>query len=239
MKASVSSPDHSVEPAVDAGRLLPRHCTGSPVVDLFNRTAKRGVDLALSLICLAPAVPLMLSIGVLVRLTSKGPAIFRQTRVGKGGKPFLMLKFRTMIVNAPDLRNSDNSTFNSDNDPRLTKAGRFLRETSLDELPQLVNVLRGDMSLVGPRPELPEGPVTYLPHQFARLDVRPGLTGWAAVHGRNNVPMDVRRNLDAWYAQNWTPALDARILWRTVILVLTRHGVHTGNANRPQRPFTE
>jgi len=202
--------------------------------NLASRAAKRLVDLAAALILLPVMAPFLFSIGLLIRLTSEGPAIFRQMRVGKHGQIFPMLKFRTMVAGAPDLRNPDNSTFSSDQDPRLTKVGRFLRKTSLDELPQLVNVLVGEMSLVGPRPELPEGPATYRPHQFARLNVRPGITGWAAVHGRNNIPMDTRRNLDAWYAQNWTLVLDVKILWRTVALVLTHRGVHSDHGHGPQ-----
>jgi lipopolysaccharide/colanic/teichoic acid biosynthesis glycosyltransferase len=169
----------------------------------------------------------MLFLWIAIRLTSPGRPIFRQARVGKKGREFVILKFRTMVRDAPDLRNPDNSTFNSDDDPRLTSIGRLLRRTSLDELPQLINVIRGEMSLVGPRPELPEGPGTYLPHQFARLAVRPGITGWAAVNGRNNIPMHIRRDMDAWYAENWSLALDVRILWQTLRIVLHREGINT------------
>jgi undecaprenyl phosphate N,N'-diacetylbacillosamine 1-phosphate transferase len=196
------------------------------VVSTWNTTIKRGLDIMLSLVILLIVSPVLLLIWISIRFTSEGPVVFRQARVGKDGLEFIILKFRTMIHNAPDLRNPDNSTFNSDNDPRVTKVGGLLRRTSLDELPQLINVIRGEMSLVGPRPELPDGPKTYLPHQFARLKVRPGMTGWVAVNGRNNTSINKKRDMDAWYAENWTLSLDARILWRTVIVVLCRQGVN-------------
>ena len=193
---------------------------------------KRLLDVGIALTLLIALSPVLMAIWIAIRLDSEGPAIFRQTRVGKDGVDFIMLKFRTMSHNAPDLRNPDNSTYSSDADPRLTRLGGMLRRTSLDELPQLVNVLRGEMSLIGPRPELPEGPKTYLPHQFARLHVRPGMTGWAAVNGRNDIPMHMRRDMDAWYAENWTLRLDAKIFWRTVVVVLLRRGIHAGAASK-------
>jgi lipopolysaccharide/colanic/teichoic acid biosynthesis glycosyltransferase len=170
--------------------------------------------------------PLLLLIAIAIRLTSEGTAIFRQMRVGKDGRNFEMLKFRTMRQNAPDLRNADNSTFNAEDDPRVTKIGGFLRKTSCDELPQLVNVLRGEMSLVGPRPELPEGPASYTKSQFARLKVRPGMTGLAAIQGRNEVPVNVRRDLDAYYAENWTFWMDLKVIAQTIPMVLQRRGVN-------------
>ena len=170
--------------------------------------------------------PLLLVIFLLIRWTSPGPALFLQKRVGKDGRIFTIFKFRTMVQNAPDIRNPDNSTFNSDTDPRVTKIGRILRKTSCDELPQLVNILRGDMSLVGPRPELPEGPSSYTASQLARLKVRPGMTGMAAVQGRNEVPVNVRRDIDAYYAENWTFWLDLKMLAQTIPIVLQGRGVN-------------
>jgi lipopolysaccharide/colanic/teichoic acid biosynthesis glycosyltransferase len=192
----------------------------------LNCLMKRCMDVALSVILLVATAPLLLLIAIVVRWTSEGPALFRQMRVGKDGRNFTILKFRTMVQNAPDLRNADNSTFNSDHDPRLTKIGRLLRKTSCDELPQLVNVLCGEMSLVGPRPELPEGPASYTQSQFARLKVRPGITGLAAVHGRNDVPVNVRRDLDAQYAESWTFLLDLKIMVQTIAIIFQRRGVN-------------
>ena len=196
------------------------------IVNTWSPVIKRLLDIAIAIVVLIVFSPVLLAIWIAIRLDSEGPAIFRQKRVGKGGVDFVMLKFRTMFHNAPDLRNPDNSTFNSDTDPRLTRLGRLLRRTSLDELPQLFNVLRGEMSVVGPRPELPEGTATYLPHQAARLAVRPGITGWAAVNGRNDVPMASRRTMDAWYAENWSLGLDAKILWRTISVVFSGRNVN-------------
>jgi lipopolysaccharide/colanic/teichoic acid biosynthesis glycosyltransferase len=189
------------------------------------------MDIAVSAVLLLATAPFLLLIAILIRLTSEGPALFRQKRIGKNGRVFTILKFRTMIQNAPDLRNPDGSTFNGDKDPRVTKIGRLLRKTSCDELPQLLNVLRGEMSLVGPRPELPEGPLSYTRSQFARLKVRPGITGLAAVEGRNNVPVSVRRDLDAQYAENWSFLLDLKVLARTIPIVLERRGVNRKDSN--------
>jgi lipopolysaccharide/colanic/teichoic acid biosynthesis glycosyltransferase len=199
----------------------------------LDSVLKRCIDIAVSAVLLLAGAPFLLLIALMIRWTSEGPALFRQKRVGKDGRIFTILKFRTMVQNAPDLRNADNSTFNADNDPRVTKVGKFLRKTSCDELPQLVNVLRGEMSLVGPRPELPEGPGSYTQSQFARLKVRPGITGLAAVHGRNDVPVNVRRDLDAQYAEKWTFLLDLKIMVQTIAIILQRRGVNragTGNA---------
>jgi lipopolysaccharide/colanic/teichoic acid biosynthesis glycosyltransferase len=191
----------------------------------YNPTGKRLIDLAAAFIACATLLPFMLIVAVVVRITSEGPVLFRQVRVGLGGTPFTMLKFRTMVVNAPDIRNPDGSTFNSHNDPRLTPPGALLRKTSVDELPQLWNVLLGDMSLVGGRPDLPDALSNYAGTQGDRLLVKPGLTSWAIVNGRNNVPVETRRELDAWYARNVSLALDAKIVLATVVLVLGRKGV--------------
>jgi len=192
----------------------------------LDQVLKRCMDIAVSVVLLMVAAPLLLLIVIVVRRTSEGPAIFRQKRVGKDGKIFTILKFRTMIQNAPDIRNTDNSTFNAEHDPRVTKIGKLLRKTSCDELPQLVNVLLGEMSLVGPRPELPEGPASYTKSQFARLKVRPGMTGLAAIQGRNEVPVNVRRDLDAYYAETWTFWMDLKMIVQTIPLVLQRQGVN-------------
>jgi lipopolysaccharide/colanic/teichoic acid biosynthesis glycosyltransferase len=189
--------------------------------------AKRAIDLMVAGTALLLLSPLMMLIGIAVRLTSPGPALFRQQRLGRAGGVFTLYKFRTMSSDAPDVRNPDGSAYSSPDDPRVTRLGQFLRTTSLDELPQLCNVLKGDMSLVGPRPELPDQIRFYSDRDKRRLCVRPGLTGLAQVAGRNNIPWERRRELDVEYVDHRSFALDASIFFRTVSLVLRRQGINT------------
>ncbi len=182
---------------------------------------KRALDLALSSLLLVVLSPVFLLVAVAVRATSSGEAIFRQRRAGRGGAPFTILKFRTMVKDAP---RSPLGTYCYADDPRITPLGRFLRRTSLDELPQLWNVLRGDMSFVGPRPDLPHHVDRYTPAQRGRLHVRPGMTGWAQVNGRNGLSWDQRIALDLEYLDGWSLGRDLRIAWRTLGVVLSRRG---------------
>lgn len=179
---------------------------------------KRTFDLvvaALATLFLTPVV-VVIAIGVRIRLGS--PVLFRQRRPGRDGRPFTLLKFRTMRTdNGPDGDSSD--------DARLTGVGRFLRRTSLDELPELINVLRGEMSLVGPRPLLMEYLPLYSPEQARRHEVRPGLTGWAQVNGRNALSWEEKFSLDVWYVDHRSFLLDLRILWLTLGGVLSGRGV--------------
>lgn len=188
---------------------------------------KRALDVLGASVCLVLTSPLTLGLMVLVRLDSSGPAIHRGLRIGQGGRFFSQYKLRTMVQDAPDLRNADGSTLASSDDPRVTRVGHFLRKTSLDELPQFLNIVRGEMSFVGPRPDPPDVTQLYRPGDFARLSVLPGLTGWAAVQGRNELPWERRRDLDVEYVMRRTMALDLRILFLTVKLVLTGRGVHS------------
>jgi len=155
----------------------------------------------------------LLAVGALaVKLTSRGPVLYRQSRVGKDGADFELLKLRTMVVGAE----RQGAGFAVDRgDPRITRAGRVLRRLSLDELPQLWNVVRGDMSVVGPRPTLRYQVEQYTPRQLRRLEVKPGITGWAQVHGRATLPWTERIELDVWYVEHRSPALDLKILART------------------------
>jgi undecaprenyl phosphate N,N'-diacetylbacillosamine 1-phosphate transferase len=188
---------------------------------------KRTLDVSVSGLLLFLVLPALLAIGLLVKLTSPGPALFRQKRLGRNGRPFSVLKFRTMRMNAPDLRNPDGSSICGENDPRVTAFGRFLRTTSLDELPQLWNVLIGDMSLVGPRPELVDQIRYYTEEEKRRLDVRPGLTGLAQISGRNSITWQQRKALDLQYVSTQSISLDLNILCRTIPYVLLRNGIHT------------
>jgi undecaprenyl phosphate N,N'-diacetylbacillosamine 1-phosphate transferase len=182
--------------------------------------AKRLLDLLLCCVALPIALPLVALCALAVRWNSPGPILFRQKRIGMNRRPFEILKFRSMYVNAPDIRNSDGSTFNGAQDNRVTPVGRFLRKTSLDEVPQLINVLRGEMSFVGPRPDLPDTIQHYRPNDHLRLSVPPGVTGLPQVRGRNTLPWEVRREMDVEYAVTRSLWLDIRIILMTVPAVL-------------------
>ena len=188
----------------------------------LQRAAKRAVDVAGASVLLVALAPAMAAIAAAVRATSPGEALFRQERVGKDGRPFTILKFRTMVKDAP---RSALGTYCYADDPRITRVGRVLRATSLDELPQLVNVLRGDMSFVGPRPDLPHHVARYSPEQRRRLAMRPGITGWAQVNGRNSIPWERRIELDVEYVSRWWLGLDAIVVARTIGVLLSRRGV--------------
>ena len=183
---------------------------------LFSyHSAKRVADVAgAALLCLALA-PVLIAIAVLVWLDSGRPVLFRQTRTGRHGRPFQIIKFRTLRPGCG---------LTSDPSQHATRIGRVLRRWGLDELPQLWNIFRGDMSLVGPRPTLPDQVARYGPFERQRLRVRPGLTGWAQIHGRNAIPWDERIALDVWYAEHQSLWLDLRILLRTPFMLLSGRG---------------
>ena len=183
------------------------------------RLVKAAGDRVLAAVGLVVLSPVLAGIAAWIAKESGRPVLFRQPRAGKDGKPFSMLKFRTMVPDAIEVGRamgiSDDPFGVVADDPRITRSGRFLRRTSLDELPQLVNVLRGEMSLVGPRPDLLEQVAHYTDSDRRRLAVKPGITGWAQVHGRDEIPWEERFELDAWYVDNWSLALDARIVLAT------------------------
>jgi exopolysaccharide biosynthesis polyprenyl glycosylphosphotransferase len=199
-----------------------------------RRLMKGLLDRGVALFGLTMAAPLLLGLAIAVRLTSRGPAIFRQTRVGQGGQEFTMFKFRSMYVDAEarlaelEAHNEreDEFMFKIRNDPRITTAGRFLRKWSLDELPQLFNVLNGTMSLVGPRPPLPREVAKYADDVHRRLMVKPGLTGLWQVSGRSDLATDEAVRLDLRYVENWSLAMDLMILWKTVFAVIKREGAY-------------
>jgi lipopolysaccharide/colanic/teichoic acid biosynthesis glycosyltransferase len=190
---------------------------------------KRVFDVVVSAVALTVLAPVMGLIALLVWRTMGRPVLFRQARPGLHGKPFVMYKFRTMR----DLRDAEGNLL--PDEARLTPFGRWLRATSLDELPELVNVLRGEMSLVGPRPLLMEYLDRYTPEQARRHEVKPGITGWAQIHGRNNLSWEERLRLDVWYVDHWSLWLDLKILWRTLWMVLRREGISAqGHATMPR-----
>lgn len=180
---------------------------------------KRLFDLLLTIPGVMVISPLLLILFLLVRLKHGSPALFSQTRPGLYGKPFMMYKFRTMT----DERDAEGNLL--PDDQRLTPFGKFLRSTSLDELPELINVLKGEMSLVGPRPLLMEYLPLYSPEQARRHEVRPGITGWAQVNGRNAISWEDKFKLDVWYVDNQSLWLDLKILWMTFVKVFKREGI--------------
>lgn len=184
-----------------------------------QRAIKRGVDIAAATAGLVALSPVLGATALAVRLSMGSPILFRQQRPGLGGQPFDMLKFRTMLPVDPARGLIDDAS-------RLTRVGAFLRSTSLDELPELINVLRGDMSLVGPRPLLMAYLDRYTPRQARRHEVRPGITGLAQVSGRNGLSWEERFELDVRYVDNWSLLADAKILLDTVLVVLKREGIN-------------
>lgn len=223
-------------------RLIVRETATGAVLEVQPRGAripqfaiKRAMDVVLSLIALALLAPLMLLIAVAIKLDSPGPVLFKQVRAGLGGRPFAMFKFRTMVCGADEMKqqlqhlnsSGDPRLFKIPRDPRVTRVGKLLRRTSLDELPQLFNVLRGEMSLVGPRPFFPEDLALYEPHHFERLSVLPGITGLWQVSGRSDVTdFEEVVRLDWQYIRNWSLWLDLWILLRTIPAAFGRRGAY-------------
>ncbi|HET6744064.1 MAG TPA: sugar transferase, partial [Kribbella sp.] len=225
----VAGPRISIRPVAGLSLLhLERpSVSGGPHVlkNIFDRVVGGLMVLALS--------PLLLITAILVKLSSRGPVLFRQTRVGRGGEQFRMLKFRTMVVDAEErkaelhaLNEGNGILFKLRDDPRVTRIGRYLRRFSIDELPQLVNVLRGEMSLVGPRPPLPAEVAQYQIDDARRMLVKPGLTGLWQVSGRSDLTWEESMRLDLRYADNWSIALDLLILWKTARAVLGSDGAY-------------
>ncbi|MFZ3101752.1 MAG: sugar transferase [Desulfitobacteriaceae bacterium] len=200
----------------------------------WRRVVKRLLDLLVAVILLVVLAPLWLLIFIGIRVDSPGTALFRQTRVGLGGKTYKVFKFRTMIPNADflmqtklaELQEIDDFVFQVKDDPRITRSGKILRKTSLDELPQLLNILIGNMSLVGPRPEVPEIVKLYTPEQAQRLSVPPGVTGLAQINGRSELTLGETIAYDLEYIQKWSLGLDLKILWNTLFVVLTGKGAY-------------
>jgi len=182
----------------------------------------RALDIVIAALTTIVLSPLLLIAAIAIRLGSRGPVFYRQRRVGLSGAEFEMLKLRTMVQGSDPV---GIGTAVTRDDPRVTRAGRFLRRTSLDEVPNLLNVLRGEMAIVGPRPTIPAQVDDYTPFQKRRHEVLPGITGWAQVQGRAGIPWEERIELDVWYVDNRSFALDLRILIRTAWLLITGHGL--------------
>jgi lipopolysaccharide/colanic/teichoic acid biosynthesis glycosyltransferase len=184
----------------------------------------RALDVLLAGLLLALAAPLLAIAALAIRLESRGPVFYRQLRVGRDGEPFELWKLRTMVPGAESI---GAGIYVIEGDPRITHVGRLLRRFSLDELPNLVNVLKGEMALVGPRPTVQEQVDRYTDRQRRRLEVKPGITGWAQINGRTSLPWPERIELDVWYVEHRSLRLDLRILLRTARMLATGHGLYS------------
>ncbi len=192
---------------------------------------KRIADIIICLIGLPIFALIYICIGILIKIEDGGPIFYKAERIGKDSKIFKMYKFRSMKVNAPKILNEDGSTYNASDDPRVTKIGKFIRETSLDETAQIINVLKGEMSIIGPRASLSGAIGTYQDDEVDKMKVRPGITGLTQAYYRNGLSNREKRLKDAWYANNITFWLDIKIFFRTIKTVLKKEGLYTNGSN--------
>lgn len=193
---------------------------------MYSGFFKRVADICVSLAGSVVFLPLCLVIAVLVKAEDGGSVIYKDRRIGRNGKLFDMYKFRSMKENSPDIRLADGSTYNGKDDPRVTKIGKFLRETSLDELPQLLNILKGEMSLIGPRPDPPDWLERYPEDIRIFLTVRPGITGYSQAYYRNNADAELKMKNDAFYARNYGFKMDVKIFFKTIFSVIKRDNTY-------------
>lgn len=203
---------------------------------MYRNFFKRFIDIAVSLVALPFVLLAIVVFGPVIYLTDRGPVFYNAPRVGKGGKVFKMYKLRSMKVNAPDIRNADGSTYNAADDPRVTGIGKLMRKTSVDELPQFLNVLFGHMSLIGPRPSTPKILDEMTPLKAERLKVRPGITGYTQMMYRNSAQGEARYQADKYYVENLSFALDVKILFGTVLKVLKRENIYNSGAPKETVP---
>ena len=195
---------------------------------MYKLFFKRVIDILIGLVALPFVLIIIICFGPLIFLTDKGPIFYNAQRLGKDGKHFMMYKLRSMYINSKDIRNKDGSTYNSDNDPRVTPIGRILRKTSLDEFPQFLNVLFGDMSFIGPRPTV--GKINFetcTEDARNRYSVKPGVTGYAQAYYRNSITQEEKFHWDAYYADHVSFLLDVKIIWKTFVSVLGRTNINT------------
>lgn len=192
---------------------------------MYRNFFKRIFDLVLAIIALPFWLIILVVVGPMIYFQDKGSIFYTAPRLGKDGKIFKMYKFRSMKMNAPDLRNEDGSTFNAEDDPRLTKIGKFIRKASLDETPQLLNIIKGDMSIIGPRPDLPEHRELYEGDEARKLEIRPGVTGYNQAYYRNTVPWKERIKNDIYYIDHLTMWMDIKVFFKTAVSVLKREDV--------------
>ncbi|MGM0923279.1 MAG: sugar transferase [Bacillota bacterium] len=193
---------------------------------MYRSFFKRTIDLIIAIIALPIWLIILFIIGPIIYLQDKGSIFYNAQRLGKDGQIFKMYKFRSMKLNAPDLRNEDGSTFNAENDPRLTEIGKFIRKTSLDETPQIINIIKGDMSIIGPRPDLPEHRGLYVGNEDRKLEIKPGVTGYNQAFFRNTVPWKERIQNDIYYIDHLSLWLDIKIFYKTAVSVLRREDIY-------------
>lgn len=203
------------------------------------RYFKRALDLIISLVAFPVFLILLLFIGLAIKIEDQGPVFYKAERIGKNSKKLFMYKFRSMKVNAPNIVNADGSTYNSANDSRVTKVGRILRATSLDETAQILNVIKGNMSLVGPRASEWDALGTYQPDEIDKMKVKPGITGYTQAYYRNSIGVREKRLYDAWYANNVSFWLDVKIFFKTIVTVLKRENVYTNQTLPSELPVEE
>ena len=196
---------------------------------MYKHFFKRIFDLIFSILLFPIFIIFYIILGILIKIDDKGPIFYKGERIGKDCKIYKMYKFRSMKINAPNILNKDGSTYNSKNDDRVTRIGKFIRETSIDELPQIINILKGEMSFIGPRASLAEVLETYKDDEKDKMKVRPGITGYTQAYYRNSLSLREKRLKDSWYANNVSFILDLKIFFKTIQTVLKRENVYTNN----------
>lgn len=206
---------------------------------MYRNFLKRIFDLILALVALPFWFIILIIIGPIIYIQDKGPIFYNAPRLGKNGRIFKMYKFRSMKVNAPDLRNEDGSTFNSEDDPRLTKIGKFIRKTSLDETPQLLNIIKGDMSIIGPRPSLPDAFKKYDSNSKRKFEARPGITGYSQAYFRNSIGLNDKVLKDIYYIEHITWLLDIRIFIKTAINVFRKENIYGSSGTEVNKKAEE
>lgn len=200
---------------------------------MYKKIIKRILDFIMASILMIPLAIVFVVVSIAIKLDDGGPIFYNALRLGKNGKIYKMYKFRSMKVNSKDIRNADGSTYNGEDDPRLTKIGKFIRKTSIDELPQIINVLIGNMSFIGPRPDLPEHIDLYTDDEKRKLEVLPGITGYNQAYYRNSVEWKERLKNDIYYVDNISFQLDTKIILKTVAILIKRENVYI-NGNDKQ-----
>lgn len=198
---------------------------------MYKKFGKRLFDIIGALIILPIFLILLIPVGIGIWVSDRGNIFYNAKRLGKDGKVFTMYKFRSMKMDAPDLRNEDGSTYNGEDDPRLTKIGKFIRKTSIDELPQVINILKGDMSFIGPRPDLPEHMAMYEDDEIRKLEVLPGITGYSQAYYRNSIEWKERIKNDIYYIDHVTSIMDIKIIFKTAESILFRKNVFINSDN--------